>query len=149
MLENIKSIIYIVYASLMVIITLFNYFLGKSKIKKEKGKSEEVKDELSQTNSLVEGLKASSEILGDFLIQAMENAEESGMTGLAKKAYVIAQVIGKCAELNVDYNEIKELVSSKIETLITFSKEVNKRLEMKGEENGEIKQCEEHPERFI
>lgn len=129
MLDNIKNIAYIVYASIMTLITFMNYFLGKSKVKKANGKTEEANEELKDTNALIDGLKGQFEVLGDFLIKAMEQAEESGMTGLGKKAYVISLVIQKCAELNLNYNSIKDIVASKIEELVEFSKRVNSRKE--------------------
>lgn len=137
MFESIKAIVYIIYASLMVIITLFNLFFSKKKLKNQTGKTEEAKSELEITNELVNKLSANLYILNDYLVEAMEEAEESGMTGLAKKAYVISLVIQKCAEHGFNYQDIKDQVQSKIEELITFSKKVNPRREQVKEETKE------------
>lgn len=152
MFESIKAIVYIIYASLMVIITLFNVFVSKKKVKNQSGKTEEAQSELELTNELVKKLSANIYILNDYLVQAMEEAEESGMTGVAKKAYVISLVIQKCAEQGFDYQEIKEQVRSKIEELISFSKKVNPRKEQVKEEtkdNAEINSgTQDLPSRF-
>ena len=64
----------------------------------------------------------------------MKQAEESGMTGNAKKVYVISQAAIFCASKGITFNN--EVVSEHIEDYINFSKTVNARKEGEVNTNG-------------
>lgn len=64
----------------------------------------------------------------------MKQAEESGMTGNAKKVYVISQAAIFCASKGITFNN--EVVSEHIEDYINFSKTVNARKDEEVSTNG-------------
>lgn len=67
------------------------------------------------------------EILNTFIPNAMIEAESSGMTGSAKKLFVLSRVVIECASKGLDYQANAKTFEETIERLITLSKEVNKR----------------------
>lgn len=63
------------------------------------------------------------DIILSNLLPSMETAEQSGMTGSAKKMYVKSCVMLACQSLGVTYSD--ELFDRVIERFISFSKTVN------------------------
>lgn len=63
------------------------------------------------------------DIILSNLLPSMETAEQSGMTGSAKKMYVKSCVMLTCQSLGVTYSD--ELFDQVIERFISFSKTVN------------------------
>lgn len=63
------------------------------------------------------------DIILSNLLPSMETAEQSGMTGSAKKMYVKSCVMLACQSLGITYSD--EIIDQTIERFIKFSKTVN------------------------
>ena len=87
-----------------------------AEVKKERDEATEDKLHLHILNVLTNSI----------IPTAIKMAEKSGVAGAGlKKLVAVSQVMQLCSEQHIKYEEYAELVSSKIEELIDFSKEVN------------------------
>lgn len=56
--------------------------------------------------------------LTETINTAIKDAEASGKSGALKKAYVMAQVEARCAELGIPYYILKTLISAAVDKIV-------------------------------
>lgn len=113
------SIVSLIVFSFSVVICILN------KIKKHKNGEYEkdAQDEMT--------------LIKDIIPFAIEKAEESHVgNGALKKMLALSDILLSCQDANIDYGKYKTFIEEQLETLISFSKGVNKR--EKDQESGVI-----------
>lgn len=79
-----------------------------------------------ETNTKVDVvLNGIQDILNNFLPIAIIDAESTGMTGVAKKMYVISKCIIECGKKGLSYEDNAQLIDDAIEKLVDMTKHVN------------------------
>lgn len=113
------SIVSLIVFSFSVVICILN------KIKKHK--NGECEKDAQDENILIK----------DIIPFAIEKAEESHVgNGALKKMLALSDILLSCQDANIDYGKYKTFIEEQLETLISFSKGVNKR--EKDQESGVI-----------
>lgn len=64
-------------------------------------------------------------MIKDYIVDAIEEAEQSGLKGVMKKSYAMSLIVLKCVSSGIDYNAIENLVSDYLERLVDLTKKVN------------------------
>lgn len=99
----------------------------KSK-KEEMAESEQLSQELKLSNQAVDEEKAINLLITSIIPASIELAEHSGIIGgKLKKVIAMSDCMLKCSEAHIDWQKVSDFVSGKIEELISFSKQVNKK----------------------
>lgn len=122
MIENLKTIVTLVILGINVLLLIFNVICAiVKKAKNVDNNEEELKSE-NATNLI--------EVIRNFIPQAIEQAEKSGIVGGEnKKLLALSQILLNCNEVNFDYKTNASLINDCLEELIEFSKKVNSRKE--------------------
>lgn len=109
----------------LLVYKLIRHHKGK---KEEMAENEQLSQELKLSNQAVDEEKAINLLITSIIPASIELAEHSGIIGgKLKKVIAMSDCMLKCSEAHIDWQKVSDFVSGKIEELISFSKQVNKK----------------------
>lgn len=126
-LQNIKDYASLIFAILMFSYALVSFIVGLTKSRHRKlsaqEENEDLKDELEES-------KQEYSLINEIIPLAIKQAEEmTNLDGPTKKLIALSRILLTCNEQGIDFELFKDFINEQIESLIVFSKTINKRKE--------------------
>lgn len=136
MLENIYSIVMAVVSVLTILFSIISLFRASSNKHSIEEQFNETSEKLAESEKNVESLSKINKLIKEIIPQCVVESEKMGLlNGNVKKLYCLSQVLLKCNDIGLDYDENATLIDEEIEKNIDFSKLVNYK---KGEKDDSV-----------
>lgn len=128
-IENIEiatKVIFIIINAILLVLTICNFIYTKIKSKKI-AKAIEANDEARAAEISREGnpFEKLIEIVENSLPNIIELAESTSTSGIAKKFIAMSQLMIKCNENGINYNDFQNVLSQMVDNFVAMSRKVN------------------------
>lgn len=126
-LKQLFEYISLILSLIIFLFTATCFVVGKIKKKNARVEAEEKAEELEEK---LESEKDVFKLVNEIIPLAIKKAEAMPLIdGPTKKLLAMSEILLKCNEQSIDFEEYKDFISEQIESLIIFSKTINKRKE--------------------
>lgn len=128
-IENIEiatKVVFIIINAILLILTICNFIYTKIKSKKI-AKAINANDEARAAEIQREGnpFEKLIEIVENSLPNIIELAESTSTNGIAKKFIAMSQLMIKCNENGINYNDFQNILSQMVDNFVSMSRKVN------------------------
>lgn len=128
-IENIEiatKVAFIIINAILLVLTICNFIYTKIKSKKI-AKAIEANDEARAAEISREGnpFEKLIEIVENSLPNIIELAETTSNNGIAKKFIAMSQLMIKCNENGINYNDFQTVLSQMVDNFVSMSRKVN------------------------